>query len=179
MNSPDPGSPISSDSSGSPPPEDFQFSNRDHQQMLNTANEQLLSKITSSFAPGSSSSKRRLPGGSTFEGSSRRDLKSRRREDAMGMAGGSRRILIEGQSSQFSGTSFGPTGSASFQSRGDYGPRRDKEELVDLSLVEQLRQGQSQWPSYPLLICSRDVLMLFCWVDFGDPFMNSGLKQLS
>ncbi|KAF8551687.1 hypothetical protein OG21DRAFT_1417533 [Imleria badia] len=131
MNSPDPGSPISTDTSGSPPPDDFQFSNRDQQQILSAADPRLLSNFTSTFASTSGSSKRRLPGGSSSEGPQRRDPKSRRREDAFG------------------------TASNTFQSRGDYASRRDKEELIDLSLVDQLRQ------------------------DFGDPFMDSGLKQLS
>ncbi|KIK91594.1 hypothetical protein PAXRUDRAFT_13706 [Paxillus rubicundulus Ve08.2h10] len=152
MNSPDPGSPISTDTSGSPPPDDFQFTNRDQQHMLNIANAQFPSNISSSFTPNASSSKRRLPGGSTSEGPLRRDPKSRRREEAMGTATGSKRIIIEGQGPHIVSSSVGPT---SFQSRGDYGSRRDKEELVDIPLVEQLRQ------------------------DFGDPFLDSGLKQLS
>ncbi|KAF9221604.1 hypothetical protein BS17DRAFT_785034 [Gyrodon lividus] len=154
MNSPDPGSPISTDTSGSPPPDDFQFS-RDQQHMLNIANAQLLSNISSSLVSSSGSSKRRLPGGSAFEGPSRRDPKSRRREDAMGTASNSKRMLIEGQGVHVVGSSAGPAGGTSLQTRSDYGSRRDKEELVDLSLVEQLRQ------------------------DFGDPFQDSGLKQLS
>ncbi|KAF9241163.1 hypothetical protein BU15DRAFT_45324 [Melanogaster broomeanus] len=151
MNSPDPGSPISTDTSGSPPPDESQFTNRDQQQMLNIPNAQLFHNISSSLASGSGSSKRRLPGGSTFEGPSRRDPKLRRREDAMGPSTSSKRF-VEGQ---MAGGSVGPAGGTSFPSRVDYGARRDKEELVDLSLVEQLRQ------------------------DFGDPFLDSGLKQLS
>ncbi|KAG8214626.1 hypothetical protein J3R82DRAFT_9702 [Butyriboletus roseoflavus] len=97
MNSPDPGSPISTDTSGSPSPDDFQFSNRDQQQTLSAADARLLSNISSSFTVTSGSSKRRLPGGSSSEGPQRRDPKSRRREDAFGSAIGSRRMVIEGQ----------------------------------------------------------------------------------
>lgn len=140
MNSPDPGSPISTDTSGSPPPDDYQFSNRDQQQILSAADARLLSNISSSFPSTSGSSKRRLPGGSSSEGPQRRDPKSRRREDAFGSASGSRRI-IEGQAGHIVGRSIG-LGGNTFQSRGDYSSRRDKEELIDLSLVEQLRQGQ-------------------------------------
>ncbi|KAI9573571.1 hypothetical protein HD554DRAFT_2057030 [Boletus coccyginus] len=139
MNSPDPGSPISTDTSGSPPPDDYQFSNRDQQQILSAADARLLSNI-SSFPSTSGSSKRRLPGGSSSEGPQRRDPKSRRREDAFGSASGSRRV-IEGQAGHAIGRSIGPGGNT-FQSRGDFSSRRDKEELIDLPLVEQLRQGQ-------------------------------------
>lgn len=144
MNSPDPGSPISTDTSGSPPPDDFQFSNRDQQQILSLADARLLGNISSSFTPTSGSSKRRLPGGSSSEGPQRRDPKSRRREDAFGSASGSRRVVIEGQAGHLAGSGVG-LGSNAFQSRGDYTSRRDKEDLIDLSLVEQLRQGQSRW----------------------------------
>ncbi|KAG6377119.1 hypothetical protein JVT61DRAFT_1170 [Boletus reticuloceps] len=154
MNSPDPGSPISTDTSGSPPPDDFQFSNRDQQQVLSAADARLLNNISYSFSSTSGSSKRRLPGGSSSEGLQRRDPKSRRREDAFGSASGSRKVAIEGQAGHVAGRGSGLGGNA-FQPRGDYTSRRDKEELIDLSLVEQLRQ------------------------DFGDPFLDSGLKQLS
>lgn len=141
MNSPDPGSPISTDTSGSPPPDDFQFSSRDQQQIMNAADARLLSNISSSFTPTSSSSKRRLPGGSSSEGPQRRDPKSRRREDAFGPASGSRRVVVEGQTGHMIGSSGG-LGGNTLQSRGEYTSRRDKEELIDLSLVEQLRQGR-------------------------------------
>ncbi|KAH0832082.1 hypothetical protein J3R83DRAFT_12990 [Lanmaoa asiatica] len=154
MNSPDPGSPISTDTSGSPPPDDFQFSNRDQQQILSAADARLLSNISSSLTSASGSSKRRLPGGSSSEGPQRRDPKSRRREDAVGSASGSRRMIIEGQVGHMVGSSVG-LGNNTFQPRGDYASRRDKEELIDSSLVEQLRQ------------------------DFGDPFLDPSLKQLS
>ncbi|KAG9315748.1 hypothetical protein JVU11DRAFT_3396 [Chiua virens] len=144
MNSPDPGSPISTDTSGSPPPDDYQLLNRDPQQVWSAADARLLTNISTST---SGSSKRRLPGGPPVEGT-RRDPKSRRREDAFTSPTGSRRIGIEGQGGQ-------ALGSNTFQSRGEYTSRRDKEELIDLSLIEQLRQ------------------------DFGDPFLESGLKQVS
>lgn len=141
MNSPDPGSPISTDTSGSPPPDDYHFPNRDQQQVLGAADARLLSNIASAFPSTSGSSKRRLPGGSSSEGPQRRDPKSRRREDAFA-ASGSRRVVIEGQAGHIVGRGSA-LGGNSFQSRGDYTSRRDKEELIDLSLVELLRQGQS------------------------------------
>lgn len=141
MNSPDPGSPISTDTSGSPPPDDFQFSNRDQQQILSAADPRLLSNITHALPSTSGSSKRRLPVGSSSEGPLRRDPKSRRREDAFGPASGSRRVVVEGQAGHMVQRGIG-LGGNTFQSRGDYTSRRDKEELIDLSLVEQLRQGQ-------------------------------------
>lgn len=162
MNSPDPGSPISTDTSGSPPPDDFQFSNRDQQQILNPADARLLSTFTSSFTPTPGSSKRRLPGGSSSEGPQRRDPKSRRREDAFGSASGSRRAAIEGQAGHLAGSGVG-LGGNTFQSRGDYTSRRDKEELIDLFLVEQLRQGRSQWCSVKFFLL---IIFFFLMVRF-------------
>lgn len=142
MNSPDPGSPISTDTSGSPPPDDYQFPNRDQQQIVGATDARSLNNIPSSFPSTSGSSKRRLPGGSSSEGPQRRDPKSRRREDAFGSASGSRRVVIEGQVGHIvaRGSALGGN---TFQSRGDFTSRRDKEELIDLPLVELLRQGQS------------------------------------
>ena len=140
MNSPDPGSPISTDTSGSPPPDDFQFSNRDQQQVPNVGDARSSSNASYSFTSTSGPSKRRLPGGASSEGPQRRDPKSRRREDTFGPASGSRRVVIEGQGPHTIGRGAGLGGN--FQSRGDYSSRRDKEELIDLPLVEQLRQGQ-------------------------------------
>ncbi|EIW80898.1 hypothetical protein CONPUDRAFT_89975 [Coniophora puteana RWD-64-598 SS2] len=114
MNSPDPGSPTSTDSnsSGSPPPDDFQLSSQPVQMM-------------SGGPAGPSSSKRRLHDG----GAPRRDPKSRRREDAMG-----------GPASRF---------------KEGHGMRKDKEELVDTGLAEQLKK------------------------EFGDPFQEAHIKSLS
>lgn len=108
---------------------------------MSAADARLLSNISSSCISASGSSKRRLPGGSSSEGPQRRDPKSRRREDAFGSASGSRRVVIEGQAGRPAGV--GLRGNI-IQSRGDYTSSRDKEELIDLSLVEQLRQGQSR-----------------------------------
>ena len=141
MNSPDPGSPISTDTSGSPPPDDFQFSNREQQQIMSAADSRLPSNTSATPAP--SSSKRRLPGGSSSEGVQRRDPKTRKREDARGSAIGSRRA-IEGQTGHMAGSPFG-LGGNTLQSRGEYISRRDKDDLIDLPLVEQLRQGRSRW----------------------------------
>jgi hypothetical protein len=150
----DPGSPTSTDTSGSPTPDDYQFPNRDQQQIAGATDARSLNNIPSSFPSTSSSSKRRLPVGSSSEGPQRRDPKSRRREDTFGSASGSRRVVIDGQAGHIVGRSPA-LGGNTFQSRGDYTSRRDKEELIDLSLVELLRQ------------------------DFGDPFLDSGLKQFS
>jgi len=113
----------------------------------------MLSNISSSMISAPGSSKRRLPRGSSSEGPQRRDPKSRRREDAFVSASGSRRVIIEGQGHMV-GRPVGQ-GSNAFQSRGDFVSRRDKEELIDVSLVEQLRQ------------------------DFGDPFLDSSSKKPS
>lgn len=79
-------------------------------------------------------SKRRLPGGSSFDGSSsRRDAKTRRREDAVNMIGNSRRFA-ESQGQSAGGSAWGM--------KSEHGTRRDKEDLFDVSMVEQLRKGQ-------------------------------------
>ncbi|KAI6030899.1 hypothetical protein F5J12DRAFT_803759 [Pisolithus orientalis] len=142
MNSPEPSSPVSSDSSaGTPPPDDFQSSvnNRDQQRILTAINTQPLSVGPMQSPTGSS--KRRLPVGSFHEGPSLRDAKSRRREDA---ASSSRRHAVDNQG-QHPSTAPGPSG----QIRSDYIPRRDKDDLVDTGLVEQLRK------------------------EFGDPFIEA------
>ncbi|KAG2342157.1 hypothetical protein BDR05DRAFT_367538 [Suillus weaverae] len=158
MNSPDPGSPISTDSSDSPPPDDFQFaasgpSARDsHTSFLHSATTQMLGNITSMMpSPGS---KRRLPGGSSFDGPSRRDAKTRRREDAMSMAGNSRR-MTESQNQNAGGSNFGMTASNAWGTKSEHGSRRDKEDLVDVSMAEQLRK------------------------EFGDPFLETAIKSSS
>lgn len=155
MNSPDPGSPISTDTSGSPPPDDLQFPNRDQQQILSAADTRNNLNTAYSFASTSGPSKRRLPGGSSSEGPQRRDPKSRKREDAFGSASASRRMVIEGKGGHALGHILG---SNALQSRGDYTSRRDKEELVDVPLVEQLRQGQSTRQSGLLFPPHRPVL---------------------
>lgn len=142
MNSPEPSSPVSSDSSaGTPPPDDFQSSvnNRDQQRILTAINTQPLNVGPMQSPTGSS--KRRLPVGSFHEGPSLRDAKSRRREDA---TSSSRRHAADNQG-QHPSTAPGPPG----QIRSDYIPRRDKDDLVDTGLVEQLRK------------------------EFGDPFIEA------
>ncbi|OAX42137.1 hypothetical protein K503DRAFT_780135 [Rhizopogon vinicolor AM-OR11-026] len=113
----------------------------------------MLGSIASMMpSPGS---KRRLPGGSSFDGpSSRRDAKTRRREDAMSMIGNSRRLAeIQGQS--VGGGSFGQTASNPWVVKSEHGARRDKEDLLDVPMVEQLRK------------------------EFGDPFLEIAIKSLS
>ncbi|KAI6027618.1 hypothetical protein PISMIDRAFT_675675 [Pisolithus microcarpus 441] len=148
MNSPEASSPVSSGSSAStPPPDDFQspVNNRDQQRILTAVNTQQLT--TGPMQSPTGSSKRRLPVGSSHEGPSLRDAKSRRREDA---ASGSRRHTTDNQGQQHPSATPGPSG----QVRGDYISRRDKEDLVDTGLVEQLRK------------------------EFGDPLIDAfGLKH--
>lgn len=136
MNSPEPGSPVSTDTSGSPQPDDFQLmaNNRDPQHPLNAPSAQLVNINTTQNPSGSS--KRRLPLGSSHEGPSLRDAKSRRRED---VASGSRRNTVEGHGQHVVSLAAGGSSGGVFF-RGDYISRRDKEELVDVSLVEQLRK---------------------------------------
>jgi hypothetical protein len=87
-------------------------------------------------------SKRRLTGGSFFDGtSSRRDAKTRKREDVMSMIGNPRRLAeIQGQG--VGGSSFGQTATNSWVVKSEHGVRRDKEDLIDVPMVEQLRKGQ-------------------------------------
>ncbi|KAI6039359.1 hypothetical protein EDC04DRAFT_2603323 [Pisolithus marmoratus] len=142
MNSPEPSSPVSSDSSaGTPPPDDFQspVNGRDQQRILTAVNTQQLTMGPMQSPTGSS--KRRLPVGSFHEGPSLRDAKSRRREDA---TSGSRRHTTDNQG-QHPSTAGGPPA----QVRGEYISRREKEDLVDVGLVEQLRK------------------------EFGDPFIDA------
>ncbi|KAG2155906.1 uncharacterized protein EDB93DRAFT_60098 [Suillus bovinus] len=157
MNSPGPDSPISTDSSDSPPPDDFQFtasgsSARDsHTSFLHSTTAQILGNLTSVMpSPGS---KRRLPGGSSFDGPLRRDAKTRRREDAMSMGPNSRR-MTESQNPNTGGSNTGMTSNA-WGGKNEHGNRRDKEDLVDVLLTEQLRK------------------------EFGDPFLETAIKSLS
>lgn len=119
MNSPpDPGSPISTESSGSPPAEieesNFQSSSGPSGYFAN-----LTSQITTAFGVGSSgSSKRRLPSGPGFGSSSARDAKSRKRGDA------SRSGTVQWEGSKEAA-----------------GGKKEKDELIDNALVEYLRKG--------------------------------------
>ncbi|KAG2127878.1 hypothetical protein BD769DRAFT_1459766 [Suillus cothurnatus] len=151
MNSPDPGSPISTDSSDSSPPDDaFQFVRDSHTSFLHSATTHILENLTSVMpSPGS---KRRLPGGSSFDGPSRRDAKTRRREDAM--VGSSRR-MTESQNQNAGGSSSGMTAGNAWGAKSEHGSRRDKEDLVDILLAEQLRK------------------------EFGDPFLETAIKSPS
>lgn len=125
MDSPtEPGSPSpSTPSSGSPPPDELE-----QMQAISRGNT-LLGKFTNSFSGGSSSaspSKRRLPGGSSFAAASNtRDTKSRRREDT-----GS------------SGRDKDRRGGGDREGWGDGKGRKDKDELVDGTLVAHLRRGE-------------------------------------
>ncbi|PPQ99089.1 hypothetical protein CVT24_009357 [Panaeolus cyanescens] len=130
MNSPpDPGSPsLSTESSGSPPPEEINFS-------LDAPNQEQSSQgylaRLASMTPGisrtseatSGASKRRLPTGGSFgAGGSARDAKTRRRGDSSGTG---RTANWEG------GVTREPSG----------GARKEKDDLIDSGLVELLRKG--------------------------------------
>ena len=116
MHSPnDAGSPDSS-SSSTPPPDDTQI-------IVDDTESFGPSKTGPSDFPGPS--KRRLPGGGSFASSSNlRDAKSRRKEDT----GAIRR----GPSNQ------------SWEGRDGGRSKSDKDELLDVQLVEQLRQRELQ-----------------------------------
>jgi hypothetical protein len=124
MNSPpDPGSPSpSTPSSGSPPPDEIQYTQQHAGASTGAASQ--LSHITSQISSfiGGGPSKRRLPGGSSYgPASNTRDSKSRRREDPR-RAG--------------SGNGWGEGTEV----------KRDKDELVDIAVVERLKKGESIVP---------------------------------
>ncbi|KAL4069914.1 hypothetical protein V8B97DRAFT_1966961 [Scleroderma yunnanense] len=146
MNSPDPDSPISTDTSGSPQPDDFQFAtnNRDPQRTLLSPP---LVNTNPTQSP-SGSSKRRLPVGSSQEGPSLRDAKTRRRED---ITSGSKRNTAEVHGQHVAPAAGGSSVGGYYRS--DYISRREKEELVDMSIVEQLRK------------------------EFGDPLLDTLTKK--
>ncbi|KAF8237712.1 hypothetical protein L208DRAFT_1356013 [Tricholoma matsutake] len=115
MNSPpEPGSPsISTPSSGSPPPDEINPQSSNASRLMD-----LASHITASF---SSSSKRRLPGGSSFGASaSNRDHKTRRRGD--------------------SGRNQATGGSAGNWDGLKEGKKEKDENLIDSHIVEHLRK---------------------------------------
>jgi len=119
MNSPpEIGSPSpSTPSSGSPPPEEA------YQQTTANASSSYISNLTSHIGAafgGQSSSKRRLPTGSSFgAASSSRDTKTRRR-----------------------GAEPGRTGGGPWEFKEASGGKKEKDELIDTALVEYLRKGE-------------------------------------
>lgn len=147
MNSPtEPGSPSpSTPSSGSPPPDEIE-------QIQAQSSRSGLMKFASGLTNASpGASKRRLPGGSAFgAASSSRDAKTRRKEE-----GGGRRL--------------GGDRSGDWGGEGK-GNRREKDELVDGVLVENLRKGEFQ--------CAwLDIDDTDSWIEFGDPFMEDHIKS--
>lgn len=72
----------------------------------------------------------------------------------MSMAGNSRR-MTDGQSQNAGGNNFGVTASNAWGAKSEHGSRRDKEELVDVLMAEQLRK------------------------EFGDPFLEIAIKSPS
>jgi len=114
MNSPlDPGSPTDSAStSGTPPPEEIVTGNNQGDSRSGLGLFQLANHITAAFT-GSSSKRRNPSSGTSGAGSSARDPKLRRRGD------GSR---------------------STWETRDPQGTRKEKEELVDASIVDYLRK---------------------------------------
>jgi hypothetical protein len=106
-----------------------------------------LAGALGSGGPGAAGGKRRLPGGGNAAAT--RDTKTRRREDP-----GARRLAER---------VFGEAG------------KKEKDELVDVKLAEQLRRGTSF-----KVICRIIELMgaLGC-SDFGDPFDDSFIKSVN
>lgn len=72
----------------------------------------------------------------------------------MSMVGNSRR-MAEIQNQNAGGSSFGMTAGSAWGAKSEHGSRRDKEDLVDTLMVEQLRK------------------------EFGDPFLETVLKSPS
>ncbi|KAF5331004.1 hypothetical protein D9619_005241 [Psilocybe cf. subviscida] len=114
MNSPpDPGSPISTSSSGDTPTEEIYSSTTTTTNYLSNLGSQIGAALSNAT---SGASKRRLPAGSSFAAGSARDPKSRRRGDNRQWEGA---IVKEGSST---------------------GGKKEKDELVDTALVEFLRK---------------------------------------
>ncbi|TFK22982.1 hypothetical protein FA15DRAFT_670992 [Coprinopsis marcescibilis] len=122
MNSPEPISPSSTPSSGTPPNEEINLQSYGGSAIdkgfLSTITSH-LSGFTGQASGNSSSSKRRLPGGTSvhFNSSSNRDSKTRRRENSSRAGTG-----------EWEGGPKGPGG------------KREKDELLDQGLVEFLRK---------------------------------------
>jgi hypothetical protein len=151
MNSPpEPSSPSpSSPSSSSPPPEEMHYVPQSSSSAAHVAS-QLASQLSSFIGAGAS--KRRLPGGSSSGAANTRDPKSRRREDSRRQGGGG-----GSGSGAGAGASSGVGGSGSGWVEGKDSGKREKDDLVDLSLVEVLRKG-----AVALLICDYPLIFFFC-----------------
>ncbi|KAF7985910.1 hypothetical protein HWV62_43814 [Athelia sp. TMB] len=133
MNSPpEPGSPSpSTPSSGSPPPDEMEQIEATSRGPMSGG---FMGKLTNSLSGGPSpmTTKRRLPAGSSFGAASNtRDAKTRRTQE------GKDRDRRGGGGDGW----------------GDGKTRKDKDELLDTNLVEQLRK------------------------DFGDPFLEDSIKN--
>lgn len=63
--------------------------------------------------------------------------------------------MTDGQSQNAGGNNFGVTASNAWGAKSEHGSRRDKEELVDVLMAEQLRK------------------------EFGDPFLEIAIKSPS
>lgn len=60
----------------------------------------------------------------------------------MSMGGNSRR-MTESQNQNAGGSNIGITANNAWGAKSEHGNRRDKEDLVDVLMAEQLRKGQS------------------------------------
>lgn len=121
MNSPpDPGSPVSTESSGSPPPEEI------HTQPPSSGYLANLSSHIQTLTSGAS--KRRHGGGSGYAGSSSsRDPKSRRRGEPGRQGGG-----------------LGASQSIAWETGTRAEGKREERDMVDNHLVDYLRKGDSR-----------------------------------
>lgn len=72
----------------------------------------------------------------------------------MSMAGNSRR-MTDSQNQNAGGSNFGMTANNAWGAKNEHGSRRDKEDLVDVLMAEQLRK------------------------EFGDPFLEIAIKNPS
>lgn len=141
LDSPSPSTP----SSGSPPPDEDAQMQLLGPNLTNIATH--LSDLTAAFSGGSSPSKRRLPGSSFGAVSSSRDPKTRRREESR--RGG---------------------GSTYWESKEGGSGRKEKDDLIDVTVMEDLRRGE-------LDIRISMSSMLKYTTEIGDPFQEESLKS--
>jgi hypothetical protein len=66
--------------------------------------------------------------------------------------------MTDGQSQNAGGSNFGVTASNAWGAKSEHGSRRDKEELVDVLMAEQLRKGQSAMIAGLMILNVTDVV---------------------
>jgi len=145
MNSPEPISPsASTSSSGSPPPEEASLQPAPSYLSSLTSHLTTFNVRNAVGGSSSSSSKRRLPAGSTYgPGQSDRDPKTRKKTGDASRTG----TLYEGLR--------------------ETAPKKDKEELTDSNTVEWLRRGE-------VFKDNPELLYLTLLSEIGDPFLEPG-----